>query len=143
MVDVFSERKRSWIMSRIRGRHTKPDLKLVRILRSLRLRCRRYDRSLPGTPDAALHSERIAVFVHGCFWHGHPGCNKAALPSSNRVFWRRKIALNRRRDTRQIRLLRQEGWSVAVFWTCKGLTKTMIGDRVRRILFNRSSSGLR
>jgi DNA mismatch endonuclease (patch repair protein) len=137
MADVFGKRKRSWIMSKIRGRDTKPDLLLAKLLRSQGHAVRRYPASLPGSPDAVLPKERIAVFMHGCFWHGHHDCARAALPSSNRPFWKSKIAGNRRRDLRQTRRLRLLGWSVAVFWTCKRLDRAAVNSRVRRILSRR------
>jgi DNA mismatch endonuclease (patch repair protein) len=139
MADVFTKRRRSWIMSRIKGRKTGPEILLIRILRGHGHRVRANERSLPGSPDAVLPKRRIAVFVHGCFWHGHPGCRRAKPPTSNRGFWRRKIRGNRRRDARQARRLRKAGWSVAVFWTCRPISPERVESRIRRIAARRRS----
>lgn len=133
MPDVFTKEKRSWVMSRIRGRDTKPEQRVALLVRKAGFRLKRFVKSLPGTPDVVIPSQRIAIFVNGCFWHGHLNCARATIPAGNRTFWRRKIDSNRRRDLRQIRRLRRQGWSVAVFWTCRKLTPFLVSSRIRRI----------
>lgn len=137
MTDVFSRAHRSWIMSRVRGRDTVPEKALYVILRRAGFRVHRHDRSLPASPDFVLPNEKIVLLVHGCLWHAHPGCSRARLPATNRRFWRQKIEGNRRRDRRQVRALRQAGWSVAVFWTCRRLTPTIVLARIRAMLSRR------
>ena len=121
MVDVFDAAKRSWLMSRIRGTNTKPE----RLVRSLvhRLGFRftvngPSNRSLAGRPDIVLPRHRTVIFVHGCFWHGHPGCKAFRLPKSKRKWWRDKINRNRERDARHESDLRAMGWRVVVVWEC-------------------------
>src|SRR5579871_686147 len=114
MADTFSPKKRSWIMSRIRGRDTKPE-KIVRtILRRMGYRIQKYDKRLPGNPDIVLKRKKKVIFVHGCFWHGHKLCQRSRRPSTNRAFWNRKIDGNIRRDIRVRRQLRRMGWDALV-----------------------------
>ena len=133
MTDVFTSKRRSEIMSRIRGRDTKPELLLRKLLKASGLRVLRHVASLPGTPEFVLPKEKIVLFVHGCFWHAHKGCARSRLPSSNRRFWVRKLDGNRRRDQRQIRRLRLLGWRVGVFWTCDTLRATLVASKLRRL----------
>lgn len=94
--------------------------KLVRIAVSeLGLQYRLENRDLPGSPDLANRKSRWAVFVHGCFWHGHPGCRLATVPKSNIGFWTAKIADNRRRDARKTQALKKQGYRVCVIWGCE------------------------
>lgn len=86
MTDIYSKEKRSEVMSRVRGSGTKPELHVRSLLHRLGYRFRLHRRDLPGRPDVVLPRYRVAVFVHGCFWHRHPGCRKAALPKSNGEF---------------------------------------------------------
>jgi len=119
MTDVFTPEKRSEVMSRVRGRDTKPE-KLVRsLIHRMGYRFRLHVGELPGRPDVVLPRHRKVVFVHGCFWHGHPSCKRAARPKSNREFWRAKIEANRKRDGRNIARLRELGWRVLVVWECQ------------------------
>src|SRR2546427_44126 len=129
-MDVFTKKQRSVLMSRIRGRDTKPEVAVRRILRKARHQIRRYDRSLPGTPDFVLPKIGVILLVNGCFWHGHGNCRQWKFPSSNQAFWRRKIERNRLRDRRQIRALRSLGWSVASLWTCRDLTPSTVLGRI-------------
>jgi DNA mismatch endonuclease (patch repair protein) len=117
---------------------TQPEIEVGRILRAFGLRARRNVRSLPGKPDFASKKLRFAVFVHGCFWHGHAGCAKATTPRSNTWWWKMKIAENRMRDRRKHRELVQLGYRVLTVWECelKNLdkVKAKIGVAVRRFL---------
>src|SRR5215471_21766945 len=92
MADVYSKRKRSWIMSLIRGQNTRPELMTRRFLHREGFRFRLHARDLPGSPDIVLPRFRAIVFVNGCFWHGHAKCNRSHLPAQNRSFWKTKIA---------------------------------------------------
>ena len=108
---------RSWVMSRIRGKDTGPEMELRRLLREANVRFIANDRSLPGTPDVVISSKRRAVFVHGCFWHSHH-CRRGARPKSNARFWNEKLDANRTRDMKNRAALRKAGWTVSVIWQC-------------------------
>ncbi len=119
MTDVFDQQKRSWIMSRVKGRDTKPEVAVRSALHRAGFRFRLHAKDLPGAPDIVLRKHRMVVFVNGCFWHGH-GCPRGArIPAANRDYWVRKIARNQARDRRVQRQLRRLGWRVRVVWECK------------------------
>ncbi len=118
-MDVFNKEKRSEIMSRVRGKDTKPE-KLVRsALFQAGLRFRLHCAALPGKPDIILPKYRTVVFVHGCFWHRHQGCRHATMPATNLGYWKRKFERNVARDAEEIRNLKQAGWRVFVVWECE------------------------
>lgn len=119
MTDVFTRSKRREVMSKIRGRDTQPERTVRSALHRAGLRFSTRRRDLPGRPDLVLAPIESAIFVHGCFWHGHPGCRYAAWPASNREFWRRKITETRRRDERCAEQLRHLGWRVFILWACQ------------------------
>lgn len=118
MADVFDRQTRSRVMASIRSKDTTPEKVLRRFLHSRGMRYRLHAERLPGRPDIVLSRHRVALFVHGCFWHRHIGCVLAAIPSSNKAFWKRKLDANRARDQRQIAALGAAGWRVGVFWEC-------------------------
>lgn len=134
MADVYSKAKRSKIMASIRGKHTSPEILLAQLLKELGLKFERHRKDLPGSPDAVLSRKKIALFVNGCFWHGHDNCSRATLPSTNKVFWKTKIEKNKRRDESQRRKLRRMGWSVLTFWTCRPLSLGIVGSRLKRVV---------
>jgi DNA mismatch endonuclease (patch repair protein) len=119
MADTLSPAERSVRMSRIRGRDTRPELVLRRILHALGLRYRLQGKGLPGTPDLVFPRHKVVVFVHGCFWHRHAGCKIASTPKSNTAFWTEKFAKNVARDARMASSLEQLGWRVLVVWECE------------------------
>jgi DNA mismatch endonuclease, patch repair protein len=119
MVDRISREHRSWNMSRIRGRDTRPEQALRSYLHREGRRYRIHVSSLPGTPDIVFPNSRLAVFVHGCFWHRHRGCPFAYTPATNRAFWKAKFASNVLRDRRTFRALRKAGWTSIVIWECE------------------------
>lgn len=106
-------------MARVRARDTKPEMRVRRAFHAAGLRYRLHIRALPGTPDLVFTSRRVVVFVHGCFWHRHPGCKNARLPKSRLDFWAPKLTSNAERDRRQQRMLRRLGWHVMVIWECQ------------------------
>lgn len=134
MADVYNKTKRSQIMASIRGKHTSPEIHLARLLKELGLKFERHRKDLPGSPDAVLPRKKIALFVNGCFWHGHRNCSRAALPSTNRVFWKEKIEGNKRRDESQRRKLRKMGWKVLTFWTCRPMSLESVEARLKRVI---------
>ncbi|KAB1069983.1 DNA mismatch endonuclease Vsr [Methylobacterium planeticum] len=110
---------RSALMQRIRGKNTKPELLVRRLIHSMGYRFRLHRRDLPGRPDLVFPSRRKVIFVHGCFWHRHLGCKKASTPTTRRDFWQTKFAQNVERDARKERELQQAGWDVFVVWECE------------------------
>jgi len=118
MVDVVDRATRSRMMSGIKGRDTTPERTVRSYLHRAGLRFRLQGRSLPGRPDIVLPKWNTVVFVHGCFWHRHPNCSKAATPSSNKSFWQKKFAENVARDERNFAALRKAGWRVLTVWEC-------------------------
>lgn len=118
MVDIMDSQNRSKVMSRIRGRDTKPELLLRRSLHARGFRFRLCQRDLPGSPDIVLRKWNAVVFVHGCFWHRHSNCRYAATPRSRPEFWHAKFDANVARDIANQLALRGKGWRVAVVWEC-------------------------
>ena len=119
MTDMVSPERRSAIMSKIRSRDTKPELRVRKAAHALGLRFRLHRKDLPGTPDLVFPKWRTVVFVHGCFWHRHPGCSKATEPKSRVDFWTAKFAANVERDARMKMALEDAGWKVVVIWECE------------------------
>ena len=106
-------------MSRIRGRNTGPELRLRSLLHRAGFRFRLHAKQLPGSPDVVLPKYRTAIFVHGCFWHRHPGCRNATKPSTRREFWQEKFDANVSRDARNQAALEAAGWTVLTIWECE------------------------
>jgi len=119
MADTLTADRRSWNMSRIRGRDTDPELSLRSLLHRAGYRFRLHSRTLPGRPDIVLRRYRTAIFVNGCFWHRHTGCKYATTPSTRREFWVEKLSENVRRDQRNHQALVRLGWKVIVVWECE------------------------
>ena len=105
-------------MSRIRGKHTKPEMEIRRFVWNAGFRYRLHGKNLPGTPDIVFAAMKKVIFVHGCFWHGHK-CRKKKLPKTRTLFWKRKIEGNKKRDSSSVRKLRSSGWSVLTIWECE------------------------
>lgn len=106
-------------MRRVRQRDTDPELVVRRVAHALGYRFRLHRRDLPGTPDLVFPKYRVALFVHGCFWHRHEGCPRATTPKSRRDYWLPKFAANVERDRRKEEALKSLGWRVLVFWECE------------------------
>jgi DNA mismatch endonuclease (patch repair protein) len=119
MPDFVGPATRSRMMAGIRARDTKPELTVRTYLHHRGFRYRLHVRTLPGTPDIVLPRYRAIVFVHGCFWHQHPGCRYAYQPKSNQAFWQKKLQSNAERDARDRGRLQNAGWRVFVVWECQ------------------------
>ena len=119
MTDVHSKEIRSYNMSKIRGKDTKPEEMVRKYLFSKGLRYRKNDKRYPGHPDIVLPKYKSVVFVHGCFWHLHENCKYARLPSSNIEFWEKKLNGNKSRDVKVKSELESEGWAVFTIWECE------------------------
>ena len=106
-------------MASVKSRNTKPEMIVRRLLHGMGYRFRLHRKDLPGHPDIVLPRHRKVVFTHGSFWHGHPGCRRAARPSSNRELWDKKIDRNMERDATALTALEANGWQVLVVWECE------------------------
>ena len=134
MTDVFSQEKRSWIMSRVKGRDTKPEILVRSFIFRMGFRFRLYRRDLPGTPDIVLPRHGKVIFVHGCFWHGHKNCPRSKRPTTNENFWNNKLDGNMERDKRYRRKLRQMGWKVLIVWECETKSPEKLLQKLERFL---------
>lgn len=118
-MDIVDSSRRSALMAGIRGKDTKPEMRVRRAAHALGYRYRLHRRDLPGTPDLVFSRLRKVILVHGCYWHRHQGCRFAYQPKSNTNFWARKFEQNRERDLRTFSELLEQGWDPLVVWECK------------------------
>ncbi|MEM1420647.1 MAG: very short patch repair endonuclease [Pseudomonadota bacterium] len=129
--------KRSEVMRRVKGRDTQPELRVRAALRALGWTGYRLDRrDLPGRPDIAFIGRKIAIFVHGCFWHGHDCKRGSRAPKTNTDYWRAKIARNQLRDRKVCAELRELGWRVLVLWECEIANAALLQQRLSTSLGN-------
>lgn len=119
MADVHSKAVRSYNMSRIRGKDTKPELLVRRFLFANGLRYRLYDKKLPGKPDIILKKFKTVIFVNGCFWHGHDNCKYFVVPKTRTEFWLDKIEGNKKRDEENVAFLKNNGWNIIIVYECQ------------------------
>lgn len=119
MADRISAEHRSWNMSRIQGKDTKPEITLRSLLHRAGFRFRLHVKKLPGKPDLVLPKYNTAIFVNGCYWHRHQGCPKATTPKTNTDFWKKKFDETIERDARKTSELKQSGWRVITIWECE------------------------
>lgn len=133
MTDIFSKETRSKIMTCIRGKDTKPELTVRRLLHRAGFRFRLHRKDLPGCPDIILPKYGSVIFVHGCFWHGH-SCRDGKHPKSNQAYWLPKLKRNKERSKRNNKELRRNGWSVIVIWECETKDEIMLANKLRNFL---------
>lgn len=119
MVDVHSKEVRSFNMSQVKGKDTKPELLVRKFLFAKGLHYRLHDKKLPCKPDIVLPKYKTVILIHGCFWHGHEDCKYAALPKTREEFWLEKIEGNKKRDKNNIEKLKNGGWNVVVVYGCE------------------------
>ena len=117
--DVHSKKIRSYNMSRIRSKDTKPEMIVRKYLFSNGIRYRLHYEALPGNPDLVILKKKYAIQINGCFWHGHKNCSQFKLPRSNKEWWLKKISKNIERDKKNYKLLSDKGWKVTVVWDCQ------------------------
>jgi DNA mismatch endonuclease (patch repair protein) len=136
MTDTLTRQERSERMSRIRGKGSASEMRLRRLIHSMGYRYRLHIKNLPGTPDLVFPSRKAVIFMHGCFWHRHQGCQLARIPKSRVAFWTEKLETNKRRDEANTRRLKELGWRVLVIWECQMKAKDLIevSNVVRRFL---------
>ena len=119
MTDVHTKAQRSYNMSQIRSKNTKPELIVRSWLHKQGFRFRLHDKNLPGKPDIVLKKYKTVIFVHGCFWHGHKGCKYFVVPKTRTKWWLNKINGNIERDKKAQKELKKMGWKVVKIWECK------------------------
>lgn len=134
MVDVLTPAQRRLNMSRIRGKDTKPEMVVRRLVHSLGFRYRLHVRSLPGSPDLVFPSKRKVVFVHGCFWHRHHCKYGRPTPATRARFWQNKLVQNVERDRRTRKAVKKAGWAVLVIWQCQTRDAGLLTSRLVRFL---------
>ena len=118
-MDSITKSQRSLNMSRIRSKDTKPEKALRSILHNRRFRFRKNVEGLPGKPDIVFSKYKTVIFVHGCFWHQHPSCNRSIMPKTNRKYWKDKFEKNITRDYKNIKKLELSNWHVIIVWECE------------------------
>jgi len=139
MADVHEPQVRSYNMSQIRSKNTKPEIFVRKYLHSQGIRYRLHVKTMPGRPDLVLPRYRTVIFIHGCFWHGHEGCKYFVIPQTNRIFWKKKIEDNKLRDKRNVLALKKAQWKVIEVWECKIKSynrEKFLQQLLRRILAN-------
>ena len=134
MTDVYGPEKRSAVMRRVKGRDTTPEKTVRRLLTRLGARYRLHRKDLPGKPDIVMPGRRLALFVHGCFWHGHDCARGARVPKANRDYWTAKVARNRARDEAAREALTGSGWRVETLWECELKDEAAVTARLEDLL---------
>lgn len=134
MADVHSPETRSYNMSRIRGKNTKPEELIRKYLFAQGFRYRKNDARLPGKPDIVLPKYKTVIFVNGCFWHAHEDCRYFIWPKNNEEFWKKKIGGNIERDAKNQRLLTDLGWRVIVVWECE-LKHSIVEETLNSLVY--------
>ena len=134
MADIFDKKKRSEIMSRIKGKDTKPEIRVRRLLHAMGYRFRLHRKDLPGRPDIVLPRWKAVIFVHGCFWHLHEGCKIGRIPKSNRGYWKKKLLGNKARDAVHIKKLERAGYRCLVVWECETNNLEQLEERLAAFL---------
>jgi len=138
--DVYSSEKRSAVMRRVKARNTTPELKVRKALTALGARYRLHRKDLPGNPDIVMPGRRLALFVHGCFWHGHDCARGARVPKQNREYWVGKVARNVARDARSQATLADQGWRVETIWECELKDADRLETRLAALLASQPPS---
>ncbi len=133
MTDRISKEYRSWNMSRIRSKDTKPERVVRSLLHSMGYRFRLHRKDLPGSPDIVLPKYKTVIFVHGCFWHRHEGCPYAYVPASRTDFWHKKFQNNIKRDAENLKNLSIQGWKAEIIWECQTRDLELLRERIRKI----------
>ncbi|MBW4055839.1 MAG: DNA mismatch endonuclease Vsr [Proteobacteria bacterium] len=133
-MDKISHQQRSKNMAAVRGKNTIPELIVRHVLHAMGHRFRLHRKDLPGKPDIVLPKYRTCIFVHGCFWHQHPGCKRASNPSTNMDFWSQKLDRNVERDKQNGLELHSLNWRVFVIWECETKDIVLLEQKLRRFL---------
>lgn len=131
-MDTMTKKQRSYCMSRIKSKDTKPEIIVRKALSSLGVKYRLHSKKLPGTPDIVIPKAKTAIFINGCFWHQHKGCKKIIIPKSNRGYWKNKLVRNVEKQKKDTAILRKNGWKVVKIWECEAKKE----DKLKRKLKN-------
>jgi DNA mismatch endonuclease (patch repair protein) len=134
VTDVYPPEKRSAVMRRVKGKDTSPELRVRRALTRLGARYRLHRADLPGKPDIVMPGRKLALFVHGCFWHGHDCARGSRVPKQNRDYWVGKVDRNRARDVKTREALTALGWRVETLWECDLKDEAALAERLRQLL---------
>lgn len=134
MTDHLSKDKRSWNMAKITAKNTSPEILVRKALFRKGKRFRLHDAKLPGKPDIVLSKSRKVIFVHGCFWHRHPGCSRASTPKSNEEYWLSKFQRNIERHKAVDKDLRACGWATYVIWECEAKNPDLLEAKIEEVL---------
>ncbi|CAN7176805.1 very short patch repair endonuclease [Rhizobium sp. LjRoot258] len=140
-MDRLTPERRSANMARIRGKDTKPEMVVRRLVHSLGYRYRLHRPGLPGKPDLVFPSRMAIIFVHGCFWHRHPSCKNAVLPKTRTEFWEAKMRRNVERDTINIAKLEEQGYRVEIIWECETKDLSALTRRIVHFLGDPNKPG--
>jgi DNA mismatch endonuclease (patch repair protein) len=132
-MDIWDKKKRSKVMSKIRSKNTKPEMAVRKALFAKGYRYRINYKKLPGKPDIAFPKYKTAIFVHGCFWHGHKDCKDSHIPKTNTDFWTKKINRNKERDRNNTIQILSMGWKVLTIWDCEIQQKGNIESLIQKI----------
>jgi DNA mismatch endonuclease (patch repair protein) len=132
--DVYGPEKRSAVMRRVKSRDTTPEMTVRKALTRLGARYRLHRKDLPGNPDVVMPGRRLALFVHGCFWHGHDCARGSRVPKQNRDYWVAKVGRNVARDAKSREALAALGWRVETIWECELKDEEAMQARLRRVL---------
>jgi DNA mismatch endonuclease, patch repair protein len=132
--DVYGAEKRSAVMRQVKGRDTTPEMRVRKALTKLGARYRLHRKDLPGNPDIVLPGRKLALFVHGCFWHGHDCARGSRVPKQNRDYWVAKVGRNVARDARSREALAALGWRVETIWECELKAAAALEARLRALL---------
>ncbi len=134
MTDIISKEKRSWNMSRIKNKDTKPEMIVRSMLHRMGYRFRLHRKDLPGIPDIILPKYKTAILVHGCYWHRHKGCKYAYNPKSRADFWQKKFKDNILRDKKNQKYLEKAGWKVFIIWECETSDPEILMSKIQTFL---------
>ncbi|WP_426175962.1 very short patch repair endonuclease [Massilia sp. TWR1-2-2] len=133
-MDTLTPSERSARMRLVKNKDTRPELVVRQLTYALGFRYRLHVKTVPGRPDLVFSGRRKVIFVHGCFWHRHPGCSLARLPKSRLEFWLPKLERNRERDCETLKGLAEQGWKVLVIWECELGHREVLRTRIKKFL---------
>ncbi|WP_223510992.1 very short patch repair endonuclease [Pseudomonas sp. BF-R-05] len=133
-MDRLTAQRRSWLMSRVKSKNTKPELVVRRLVFGMDYRYRLHAKNLPGQPDLVFPGRKKVIFVNGCFWHGHTGCRYGRLPKSRVEYWQAKIEQNQARDRENTTLLEADGWQVLTVWQCELKNIETLANRLNEFI---------
>ena len=133
MADVHNKETRSYNMSQIKGKNTKPEMLVRKFLHAQGFRYKLHDKTLPGKPDLVLPKYKTVIFIHGCFWHGHKGCKYYVVPKTRTDWWLQKINGNIANDEKAVKALKKDGWKIITIWECE-LKRDKLENTLKKVI---------